>query len=99
MIQKNKTTLTKLQQNYLNSLKAGDIIKDIRLLKKLGKSGLLELHEQTGTQVYVSWAHSYTKCFYIFGCSAFNVDGFSFREKYFDGCFMPFLVLETKANM
>jgi coproporphyrinogen III oxidase-like Fe-S oxidoreductase len=98
MIQKNNLRLTKPQLRYLDSLSIGDIVKNIRLLKKFGSAGLLELHEQTGTQVYVGWAQCYTKCYYIYDCKEFQVDGFSFHEKYFDGCFMPFLVLTSKMK-
>jgi hypothetical protein len=98
MGQKTKVKPTHAQYRYLKSLNVGEIVKNIPLLKKFGKAGLLKLHEQTGTQVYVCWAQCYTKCFYIDDCDGFRIEGFSFCRKYFDGCFSPFLVLSAKED-
>jgi hypothetical protein len=91
-----KVILTERQQNYLASLAIGDIIKDIRLLKKFAKASFIQLDAQTGTQVYVAWAHCYTKCYYIWESQSFEINGYHFRGKYFDGCFKPFLTLDSK---
>jgi hypothetical protein len=98
MVTNNKVELTALQRNYLNSLKVGDIIKGLRLIKKFAKASLLDLHSQTGTQVHVAWAHVYTKCYYIDDCKGFRIDGYGFGEKYVDGSIMPFLALTAKNN-
>jgi hypothetical protein len=96
MEQKTKVKLTPAQYCYLDSLNVGDVVKNIPLLNKFGKAGLLKLHEQTGGQVYVCWAQCYTKCYYIDDCDSFQIGNFSFCREYFDGCFSPFLVLSAK---
>lgn len=88
----NPDTLTDRQLRILKSTEPGSIVRDIRTLRKLSKMGVLTLHEQTGLLVRSFWG-GYIRAWYINAATVFSVENVGvFREKYFDGCFCPFLV-------
>ena len=88
----NVGVLTERQLQVLKSTAPGSVVRDIRTLRKLSKMGMLTLHEQTGLLVRGFWG-GYVRAWYIETAMTFSVEGAGiFREKYFDGCFCPFLI-------
>lgn len=83
------------QLSILRTAQPGDIIKDLRVLKKLSLLRVLALHEHTGTIVKHVWG-MLVRASYIDDAKTFQIDGVGvFHSKYFDGCFQPFLVKAT----
>lgn len=70
-----------------------NVVTNIRTLKAMEKLGLITLHQQTGTKVNGRTIH------YIWEAKnrCFEYKGFKYKETYFDGCFMPFIVCEGKV--
>ena len=92
MEQITKNALTGRQLQILKSTAPGDIVRDIRTLRKLSKMGVLTLHEQTGLLVRSFWG-GFVRAWYIETASTFSVEGAGiFCQKFFDGCFCPFLL-------
>lgn len=84
-------TFTRRQLHVLQTTKPGDPVRDIRLMRKLSKLGVAELHEQTGT--IVRFWNNLIRAWYINKAEMFEVEGIGiFRAAFFDGCFCPFLI-------
>ena len=69
-----------------------EIIKDLRLLKRMQKNGHITLHPQTGKTV--TWYGQKSKAWYVDDATSyvFDFEGQRYELKYFDGCFYPFIV-------
>lgn len=75
-----------MEENY-------EIVNDIRLLKKMEKEKLIKLHFQTGTKIKGIYGGKSFTCYYIDEApSYFEYNNQFYGEKYFDGCFYPYLV-------
>ena len=83
---------TERQLRFLQALKVGSKVRDIRVLRKLSKLGIVTLHEHTGHTV----GHvlgGVCRAFYIIDAKQFEIEGIGmFRTKYYDGCFNPYLI-------
>ncbi len=67
------------------------VVQDKRLLNSMEKAGLITLHPQTGKTVY--WNNQPIKAWYIDEAPyKFEFGGNTYGQKYFDGCFCPYLV-------
>lgn len=87
---------TPRQLAVLRSVQPGDIVRDVRVLRKLSLLGVVTLHEHTGEIVKHVWGMP-VRAAYIDEAETFGVEGVgTFHRKYFDGCFCPFLI---KARM
>lgn len=72
------------------------IVKNMALLNAMEKEKLIKFHPQTGTKIHGLYDTKLFTCFYIDEApSKFEFRGRIFGEKYFDGCFMPYLVEYT----
>lgn len=72
-------------------------ITSIKILKDMQKQGFIELHEQTGTDVYF-WGTK-SKCYYVNdGKPNFIYKNKNYITKYTDGCFYPFVYEVQKPN-
>ena len=70
------------------------IVKNMRTLKALAKSGFIELHSHTGTMV--TWWGREVKAWYI---ENYKTPSFIYRNKeytckYVDGCFFPYVFVD-----
>lgn len=69
-----------------------NIVKDIRLLRRMEKAGLIELHPQTGKTV----SHYGLKCtaWYIRNHEKdhFEYKGKKYEIQFMSGCFYPYVV-------
>lgn len=87
--------LTQRQLSVLGSIKPGDIVRDIRLLRKLSILGVLKLHEHTGQIVRHCWG-MLVRAWYIDETETFEIEGVGiFRQSYISGSIFPYL---TKAK-
>lgn len=85
-------TFTERQQQILRGIKPGYPVKDIRLLRKLSKLGVITLHAQTGMIVRHVWGHL-VRAFYLDNAEMFEVETIGiFHRKFVSGCFCPYLV-------
>lgn len=69
-----------------------EVVTSIPLLKKYAKQGLLVLHHQTGNKITGLYSNEKFTCCYIESSKSFEDDGYKYQEKYFDGCFQPYLI-------
>lgn len=72
------------------------VVPTVRILQKMADAGLIKLHADTGKKVG-HWTGATTTAYYIDDvCEGvkqpFEFEGWHYRLKYFDGCFMPFVV-------
>ncbi len=84
--------LTLRQLAVLQKFGPGDMVNDIRTLRKLSRLGVVKLHEHTG-EIVRHVIGMLVRAFYIDDADTFEVEGVGvFRQKYYDGCFFPYLV-------
>lgn len=75
-----------------------EVVKNIRTINMFAKMGLLNPCDQTGTKIKGLYGGKSFTCTYIWDVpKPFEYKGFMYREKYFSGCFYPYLV-RTKIN-
>lgn len=83
---------TNIQIVKLKGIKPGGIVHDQGLLQEFAKQGLVKLHEHTG-KVVISAFDIPVIASYIESAETFEIEGIgTFREKYVDGCFNPYLI-------
>ena len=69
------------------------IATNIPLLREMEKAGFVKLHHQTGKRVGLLYSTKTTIASYVYEAQLrFVFRGKRYEEKYFDGCFMPFVV-------
>lgn len=69
------------------------IVNSIPLLREMEKAGFVKLHHQTGKRVGLLYSSKTTVASYVYEAkNDFYFLGRHFKEKYFDGCFMPFVI-------
>lgn len=69
------------------------IVTCIPLLREMEKGGFVKLHHQTGKRVGLLYSSKTTVASYVYEAkNDFYFLGKHYQEKYFDGCFMPFVV-------
>lgn len=69
-----------------------EIVSEVPLLKSLSKQGYLKLHPQTGKKITGLYSNEKFTCYYIDEAKTFTFNGYKYQEKYFDGCFCPYLI-------
>lgn len=72
------------------------VVPNVNLLKAMAAAGLIRLHADTGKQVG-HWTGRTVTAYYIDDVCPGVRQPFEFRDrmyelKYFDGCFMPFVI-------
>lgn len=83
---------TKRQLQVLHAIRPGHIIKNIRLLRKLSKMGVVKLAPETGIVVHHPIGFK-IRAYYVDDAETFEIEGVGIlHRKFFDGCFNPFLV-------
>ena len=68
------------------------VVNNISLIKKYAKLGYVTLHPQTGTKITGLCSNEKFTCYYIDSAKSFSDDRFDYKQKYFDGCFCPYLI-------
>lgn len=69
------------------------VVTNIPLLREMEKAGFVKLHHQTGKRVGLLYSSKTTVASYVYEAkNDFHFLGRHFKEKYFDGCFMPFVI-------
>jgi hypothetical protein len=72
------------------------MVRNMNLLKSMKKAGLVTFHKQTGTKVGIFGDNKKITAYYVYdGQSAFIFKAKFYRTKYVDGCFFPFIFLDT----
>jgi hypothetical protein len=75
------------------------VVKNIPLLREMEKAGFVKLHHQTGKRVGLLYSSKTTVATYVYEAkNHFVFLGKTYEEKYFDGCFMPFVVEILNEN-
>jgi hypothetical protein len=70
-----------------------NIVKDMRTLKAMQKRGFVTFCNQTGSKIHGLYSSNMFVCYYVDSAkSHFVYNGKTYTEKYFDGCFFPFVV-------
>jgi len=75
------------------------VVKNMNTLKAMQKMGLIEFCEQTGEKIHGLYdSHMFT-CYYINEAPfTFEYKNKTFGQKYFSGCFMPYVVEYETIN-
>lgn len=73
------------------------IVENMNMLKGMERAGHIKFHRQTGTKIKGLYSPRLRKnmftCYYIDdGEHTFIYKNKTYHTKYFDGCFMPFVV-------
>ena len=69
------------------------IVTNSNLLKKLKRLGIIKFHPQTLTKITNLYSNKKFICYYIDEAPyEFEFEDRIFGQKYFDGCFQPYLV-------
>lgn len=72
------------------------MVTNMNLLKRMKKAGLVTFHKQTGTKVGTLNSNKKITAYYVYdGQSAFIFKAKYYRTQYVDGCFFPFIFLDT----
>lgn len=83
---------TKRQLQVLHNIVPGQMVKDIRLLRKLSKLAVVKLAPETGIVVHHPIGFK-LRAYYVDDAEMFEIEGVGIlHRKFFDGCFNPFLV-------
>ena len=74
-----------------------EVVKDISLLKKMEKQGFVKFHYQTGTKIHGLYDDNLFTCVYVDEAKPlFKFNNEIYGQKYFDGCFCPYVVKYQK---
>lgn len=74
-----------------------EVIRDIKLLKQMEKKGFVKFHHQTGTKIHGLYDRNLFTCTYVDEAHPlFEFNGNFYGQKYFDGCFCPYVVKYEK---
>lgn len=77
----------------MNCMSNYRIVKNARLLKRLERLNLIKFHPQTLTKIRGLYSDERFICYYIDEAPyKFEFEDRIFGQKYFDGCFQPYLV-------
>jgi len=69
------------------------IVNSIPLLREMEKQGFVKLHHQTGKRVGLLYSSKTTVATYVYEAkNNFHFLGKHYQEKYFPGCFMPYVI-------
>lgn len=69
------------------------IVTNIPLLREMEKAGFVKLHRETGKRVGLLYSPKTTVATYVYEAKDnFYFLGKHYQEKYFDGCFMPYVI-------
>jgi len=69
------------------------VVRNMNLLKSLERQGFIEFCAQTGTKISGLYSNKTFTCYYINEApDQFTYKGRTFGQKYFSGCFYPYLV-------
>jgi hypothetical protein len=69
-----------------------NIVKNVNTLKAMQKQGVI-LCDQTGTKITGLYSPKTFKCYYVDSAPfKFEYRGRFYGQKYFDGCFYPYVV-------
>lgn len=69
-----------------------NIVKDLRVLKAMRKQGV-KFCDQTGEKIHGLYDKRLFTCYYVDEApSQFIYKGKKYGQKYFDGCFMPYII-------
>lgn len=69
-------------------------VKNLNTLKAMQKRGLIKFCDQTGEKITGLYTNKLFTCYYIDEATNpyFTYKDKEYKEQYFDGCFMPFVV-------
>ena len=68
-------------------------------LQAMRRKGFIEFCDQTGEIIETLYSRVKHRCYYIHdGQSSFTYKGETYGVKYFDGCFMPYVVKYDNIN-
>ena len=73
-----------------------EIVRDIKTLKEMQKLGFVTFCKETGTKIKGLYSNETFICCYIDSAETFEYKGKKYTEKYFSGCFYPYLVELTE---
>ena len=73
------------------------IVKNMNTLKAFEKRGLVTFCRDTGTKIEGLYSSKKFTCYYIDEAKSFEHKGKKYREKYFSGCFYPYLIEVIEA--
>lgn len=69
------------------------IVTNIPLLREMEKAGFVKLHRETGKRVGLLYSPKTTVATYVYEAkNNFHFLGKHYQKKYFDGCFMPYVI-------
>jgi hypothetical protein len=71
-----------------------EVIRDMRLINKFIKLGFVKPAPETGSKITGLYGGKPFVCTYIDEANRFEYNGRKYFEKYFDGCFYPYLCVE-----
>jgi len=71
-----------------------ELVQDMRVLKAMERQGLIKFCNQTGCKIEGLYTHKKFTCYYIDEAKEklFEYKGEKYMEKYFDGCFYPYII-------
>ena len=70
-----------------------NIVKNINTLKAMKKRGFVKFCDQTGEKITGLYDNRKFTCYYIYEAKlSFEYKGKKYGQKYFDGCFYPFII-------
>lgn len=76
-----------------------NIVENMSTLRAMQKRGFIEFCDQTGKTIETLYSKQKHTCYYVNdGKFSFTYKGKEYGIKYFDGCFMPFVVELPCAN-
>ena len=72
------------------------MVRNMNLLKRMRKAGLVTFHKQTGTKVGILNCNIKITAYYVADAqTSFIFEGKCYKTKYVDGCFCPFIFLDN----
>jgi len=72
------------------------MVRNINLLKRMKKAGLVTFHVHTGTKVGILNSNRKITAYYVADAQlSFIFKAKFYRTKYVDGCFFPFIFLDN----
>ena len=74
-----------------------DVITDLRILKKLARAGIVELHAHTGD--YVRWNGRTGRAWYVYDVERTTVGEFTFLPVHHSGSFYPYVAVAKLGGL
>ena len=74
-----------------------DVLSDIRIIKKLVRAGIVELHAHTGD--YVRWNGRTGRAWYVYDVERTTVGEFTFLPVHHSGSFYPYVAVAKLGGL